>query len=575
METQENSPLLSIHNLTMSFVHDGQKNTVLQDISLEVGKGEVLGIVGESGSGKTLLSLATMQLLPNGAQIDKGQILFRNNGLTDMLKCDEKKLQKIRGRDISIIFQEPMSSLNPTHKCGRQVEEIIRQHHPHKSQASIKQEVLSLFQKVKLPDIERLYDSYIHQLSGGQLQRIMIAMAIANKPSLIIADEPTTALDVTVQQSIIELLIDLKNESGCSIIFISHDLGVIKKIADRVVVLQKGILVEQGFTYQVFHEPKHLYTKGLIACRPPLGHRMKKLPTVRDFITTPEEDQAQMLANMRMSKDEYIIKSEKVAQSKVLLKATNICKYFPAKKSFFGKVLQYTKAVDNVSFEIRQGETLGLVGESGCGKSTLGRTILKLIDPTSGKVEFNGQDVFSMGSSDLKKMRKDFQIIFQDPYSSLNPKMKIGDAVMEPMTIQNIFNTQAQRKDKVIELLEIVGMNADHYGRYPHQFSGGQRQRINIARTLSLNPKFIVCDESVSALDVSVQAQVLNLLSDLKKKFGLSYLFISHDISVIKHISDNVIVMKNGVIVEKGDAESIYHNPKQEYTQRLIEAVPK
>jgi peptide/nickel transport system ATP-binding protein len=575
MEAQDNTPLLSIHNLTMSFSHEGHKNMVLQNISLEVGKGEVLGIVGESGSGKTLLSLATMQLLPNGAHIDKGQILFRRNGLTDILRCDEKKLQYIRGREISMIFQEPMSSLNPTHKCGRQVEEIIRQHHPSKSQETIKNEVLLLFQKVKLPDIDRLYDSYIHQLSGGQLQRIMIAIAIANKPSLIIADEPTTALDVTVQQSIIELLIDLKNEFGCSIIFISHDLGVIKKIADRIVVLQKGILVEQGSTHQVFHQPTHLYTKGLIACRPPLDHRMKRLPTVRDFISTPEEDQAQMLSNMRMSKEEYIAKTKVIEQSKVLLKATNICKFFPSKKNFFGKVLQYTKAVDNVSFEIREGETLGLVGESGCGKSTLGRTILKLIDPTSGTVEFNGRDVFSMENHDLKKMRKDFQIIFQDPYSSLNPKMKIGEAVMEPMTIHNILETRAQRKAKVIELLEIVGMSADHYGRYPHQFSGGQRQRINIARTLSLNPKFIVCDESVSALDVSVQAQVLNLLSDLKMKFGLSYLFISHDISVIKHISDNVIVMKSGVIVEQGDAESIYHNPQQEYTQRLIEAVPK
>lgn len=575
MEERDNNPLLSIHNLTMSFAHEGQKNTVLHDISLEVGRGEVLGIVGESGSGKTLLSLATMQLLPNGAIIDKGQILFRHNGLTDILKCDEKRLQRIRGREISMIFQEPMSSLNPTHKCGRQVEEIIKQHYPEKTKESIKSEVLALFQKVKLPDIERLYNSYIHQLSGGQLQRIMIAIAIANKPSLIIADEPTTALDVTVQQSIIELLIDLKNEFGCSIIFISHDLGVIKKIADRVVVLQKGILVEQGSTYQVFHQPKHLYTQGLIACRPPLDHRMKRLPTVKDFISTPEEDQAEMLANMRMSEEEYIAKSKAVNDSKVLLKATNICKYFPSKKNLFGKVLQYTKAVDNVSFQIREGETLGLVGESGCGKSTLGRTILKLIEPTSGIVDFNGRDVFTMGNQDLKRMRKDFQIIFQDPYSSLNPKMKIGDAIMEPMTIHNIFNSKAQRKEKVVELLEIVGMNADHHGRYPHQFSGGQRQRINIARTLSLNPKFIVCDESVSALDVSVQAQVLNLLSDLKMKFGLSYLFISHDISVIKHISDNVIVMKSGVIVEQGDAESIFHHPKEEYTQRLIEAVPK
>ncbi|MBK8389602.1 MAG: ABC transporter ATP-binding protein [Saprospiraceae bacterium] len=568
-------PLLSVNNLVISFAQEDGIKRVIDQVNFELYKGEILGIVGESGSGKTLSCLSIMQLLPPGAIIEAGQILFRDQSLIDLLQSSEEKLQSIRGNRISMVFQEPMSALNPSHRCGKQVAEIISLHHPEKSEAQIKADVLALFQKVKLPDVERIYKSYIHQLSGGQLQRVMIAMAIANKPAIIIADEPTTALDVTVQESILDLLLTLKEDFNCSIIFISHDLGVIKKIANRIVVMQKGKVVEEGLTKNVFENAQHLYTKALIACRPPLDYRLSRLPIVQDFINVSESEHAQITQHLKVTDGTFNARLADLKKADVLLEVQNLSKYYPAQKSFWGKALSYTKAVDEVSFTMKKGETLGLVGESGCGKSTLGRAILRLITPTAGKVVFEGKDVFGFSNEEMRKMRKHMQIIFQDPYSSLNPRMKIGEAIKEPMIIHHLYESNEIRTEKVMELLDVVGLSRDHYNRYPHQFSGGQRQRINIARTLSLNPKFIVCDESVSALDVSVQAQVLNLLMDLKAQFDLTYLFISHDISVVKHISDNIMVMEKGKIVEKGNSEEVYRQPQNAYTKRLIEAVPK
>ena len=568
-------PLLSVNNLVISFAQEDGIKRVIDQVNFELYKGEILGIVGESGSGKTLSCLSIMQLLPPGAIIEAGQILFRDQSLIDLLQSSEEKLQSIRGNRISMVFQEPMSALNPSHRCGKQVAEIISLHHPEKSEAQIKADVLALFQKVKLPDVERIYKSYIHQLSGGQLQRVMIAMAIANKPAIIIADEPTTALDVTVQESILDLLLTLKEDFNCSIIFISHDLGVIKKIANRIVVMQKGKVVEEGLTKNVFENAQHLYTKALIACRPPLDYRLSRLPIVQDFINVPESEHAQITQHLKVTDATFNARLADLQKADVLLEVQNLSKYYPAQKSFWGKALSYTKAVDEVSFTMKKGETLGLVGESGCGKSTLGRAILRLISPTAGKVVFEGKDVFGFSNEEMRKMRKHMQIIFQDPYSSLNPRMKIGEAIKEPMIIHHLYESNEIRTEKVMELLDVVGLSRDHYNRYPHQFSGGQRQRINIARTLSLNPRFIVCDESVSALDVSVQAQVLNLLMDLKAQFDLTYLFISHDISVVKHISDNIMVMEKGKIVEKGNSEEVYRQPQNAYTKRLIEAVPK
>ena len=568
-------PLLSVNNLVISFAQEDGVKRVIDQVNFELYKGEILGIVGESGSGKTLSCLSIMQLLPPGAIIEAGQILFRDQSLIDLLQSSEEKLQSIRGNRISMVFQEPMSALNPSHRCGKQVAEIISLHHPEKSEAQIKADVLALFQKVNLPDVERIYKSYIHQLSGGQLQRVMIAMAIANKPAIIIADEPTTALDVTVQESILDLLLTLKEDFNCSIIFISHDLGVIKKIANRIVVMQKGKVVEEGLTKNVFENAQHLYTKALIACRPPLDYRLSRLPIVQDFINVSESEHAQITQHLKVTDGTFNARLADLQKADVLLEVQNLSKYYPAQKSFWGKALSYTKAVDEVSFTMKKGETLGLVGESGCGKSTLGRAILRLISPTAGKVVFEGKDVFGFSNEEMRKMRKHMQIIFQDPYSSLNPRMKIGEAIKEPMIIHHLYESNEIRTEKVMELLDVVGLSRDHYNRYPHQFSGGQRQRINIARTLSLNPKFIVCDESVSALDVSVQAQVLNLLMDLKAQFDLTYLFISHDISVVKHISDNIMVMEKGKIVEKGNSEEVYRQPQNAYTKRLIEAVPK
>ncbi|MFT4533936.1 MAG: peptide/nickel transport system ATP-binding protein [Saprospiraceae bacterium] len=568
------NPILAVENLKISFNTDGVKLMAVNGLSYQLAKGETLGIVGESGSGKSVSSMALLKLVPiPPGNYESGEVRFDGQDI-NLLDLSESEIRKYRGKEIAMIFQEPMTSLNPSHKCGKQVAEML-EIHTDWDKGRIKSEVISLFDKVQLPEPERIYKSYPHQLSGGQLQRVMIAMAVSCKPKVLIADEPTTALDVTVQKVIIELLKDLNKENGNSTIFITHDLGVINQIADRVLVMQKGEVMEYGPISEVFNNPKHPYTKGLLACRPPMDKRYSRLPIVGDFLSMEEGNHESYVTSLIQTEEAYRSHLEALENRPIILEAKNIKKYYPSKTNFFGKPVEFVKAVDDVSFALRKGESIGLVGESGCGKSTLGRVLLCLDDATSGSAIFEGQDLFSMEKKKLRHLRKDFQIIFQDPYSSLNPRMTVGEAIMEPLKVHKLYNSRAERKEKVIELLEKVGLEPDHFKRYPHQFSGGQRQRICIARSLGLNPKFILCDESVSALDVSVQAQVLNLLQDLKDEFDLSYIFISHDLSVIKFIADHLLVMQLGKIVERGDVESVINNPKQAYTQMLIDSIPK
>ncbi len=576
--------LLEVKNLETHFQTEEGLVKAVNNVSFNLNKGETIGIVGESGSGKSVTSLSTMRLIPNPpGRIVGGEILYHgDNGTVDLVKISEKEMRSYRGNEISMIFQEPMTSLNPVFTCGDQVVEAITLHQS-VSKAQAKKMTLELFEKVKLPNPQRILDAYPHQLSGGQKQRVMIAMAMSCNPSILIADEPTTALDVTVQKTILDLMKQLRDEIDMSIIFITHDLGVIAEIADRVIVMYKGNIVEQGNVLEIFSNPKHPYTKGLLACRPPLGKRLSKLPVISDFMQ--EDDQGNMVelaTSVKDVVDKYTILEQqtkdrhaRVLSQEPILSVKNLQTHFPTKRNFFGKPIEYVKAVDNVSFDVYPGETLGLVGESGCGKTTLGRSILRLVESISGEVIFEGRDILKLNHTDLKELRKDMQIIFQDPYSSLNPRTTIGNAIMEPMQVHKIYASDKARKDKVIELLEKVNMKAEHFNRYPHEFSGGQRQRICIARALALNPRFIICDESVSALDVSVQAQVLNLLINLREEFGFTYIFISHDLSVVKFMSDRMVVMNKGQIEEMGIADEIYNNPQREYTQKLINAIPK
>lgn len=558
--------LLKIQNLSVDFTSDLGKTTALENVSIDVTKGEIVAIVGESGSGKSVTSLSVLQLIPSPPALYKtGQIIATiNDQQVNILKTEAAKLQKIRGNEIAMIFQEPMTSLNPVMTCGKQVTEAILIHKKISTQEA-KKRTLGLFEKVKLPDVERMYNSYPHQLSGGQKQRVMIAMAMSCDPALLICDEPTTALDVTVQKNILELIKELQVQNEMGVIFITHDLGVVAEIADRVVVMYKGKIVEQNTKDKIFSNPQHPYTKALLACRPALHSKGERLPVVSDFLERESKDE--------IRSTNYEIRDTKY--EKILLSVENLKVYFPSKKTFLGKVLSYTKAVNDVSFELYEGETLGLVGESGCGKSTLGRAILRLIEPTGGKVLYKGENMASVNSEKLKDLRKQMQIIFQDPYSSLNPRKTIGGAIAEPMKVHQLYSTKTERKKKVIELLEKVGLKSEHYDRYPHEFSGGQRQRIVIARALALNPSFIVCDESVSALDVSVQAQVLNLLNDLKKEFNLTLIFISHDLSVVRYFSDRIIVMNKGKIEEIGSAEEVYQHSRSLYTKKLLSSIPK
>ncbi|MFD0992237.1 ABC transporter ATP-binding protein [Tenacibaculum geojense] len=550
--------MITVKNLSIQF----HENTVVNKVSFSIETNKILGIVGESGSGKSLTSLALMGLLSDSAKTS-GEIIFDNQ---DLLKTSEKNFRNIRGKEIAMIFQEPMSSLNPSLTCGFQVAEILQQH-TNLTTNEIKEEVISLFEKVKLPRATSIYNAYPHEISGGQKQRVMIAMAIACKPKVLIADEPTTALDVTVQKEIILLLKELQQETNMSILFITHDLSLVSEIADDVLVLYKGKVVEQGTANEVFKNPKKNYTKALINSKPSLEVRLNKLPTVTNFINNSVDTSV-------YTKEERKKFHQKIYSKPPLLTIQNLSKEFISEGGWFQKN-NIVKAVNDVSFKIYEGETLGLVGESGCGKTTLGRTILQLEKATSGQIYYKDQDITKVNSKTLKRLRKDIQIIFQDPFSSLNPRITVGKAIIEPMKVHRILNSYKERKEFVISLLQKVGLEPEHFDRYPHEFSGGQRQRIGIARTIALQPKLIICDESVSALDVSVQAQVLNLLNSLKIDFNFTYIFISHDLSVVKYMADQLVVMNKGRIEELGDADDIYQKPNSNYTKTLINAIPK
>lgn len=551
-----NKPLLKIAHLKIRH----QETDLVKDLNFELASGKTLGIVGESGSGKSLSSLAIMGLLPNNLKA-KGQILFEDQNL---LNLKEKAFTRLRGNQISMIFQEPMSALNPSMRCGAQVGEVLKIHSA-LSGKEIKKEVLRLFNEVELPRPESIFKAYPHQLSGGQKQRVMIAMAVACKPKLLIADEPTTALDVSVQAGILNLLNKLRDEYGMAMLFISHDLRVVQQVADDILVLHLGETKEYGAAQDVFVNPQHAYTKGLLACRPTPNSYELRLPQVRDFMADQQVSREMIPAEARMKTAEAKLKQAP------LFKVYELSKNFVGKANWLGQ-REKVIALDKVTFQIYPGESLGLVGESGSGKTTIGRVLTGLEPADGGKVFFQKQDISSVGAGDWRQLHRKIQIIFQDPFSSLNPRIKIGEAIAEVLRVQRKLKFE-EAQNKATELLEKVGLLPEYYGRYPHEFSGGQRQRIGIARALAMQPEFIVCDESVSALDVSVQAQILNLLNDLKEEFNFTYLFISHDLNVVKYFCDRIVVLQNGKVVEEGLAEELYRNPKETYTQRLIAAV--
>lgn len=582
--------LLKVENLFVEFVQTDKTSRVIHDISFSINAGETVAVVGESGSGKSVTSLSIMRLLQEPPARISGKInLISENSSKDLLQLSDKAMCAVRGKDIAMIFQEPMSSLNPVLTCGFQLVEALQVHNKKMSTTDAKKRTLELFERVKLPDPERAFKSYPHQLSGGQIQRIMIAMAISCHPKLLIADEPTTALDVTVQKSILELLNDLKKEFGMSILFITHDLGVVKEIADRVIVMYKGRIVEENTATNIFSNPQHPYTKGLLACKPKMNERPEKLHTVSDYMEVKtlhtlqgEDDELTFTEKNTALIDYKLVSDFETAQrfadlvaQKPLFEIRNLCIDYPSKKNFWGSPTAYTHAVNNVSFDIYPGETLGLVGESGCGKTSLGRSLINLTPATSGSVKYKGEELTSASAERWRALRRDIQIVFQDPFASLNPRITIGNAILEPLEVHKVLTNNKERREKVYQLLETVGLLPEHFNRYPHEFSGGQRQRICIARALALNPKFIIFDESVSALDVSVQAQVLNLLTDLRKQFSFTSIFISHDLSVVKFISDRIMVMQRGKIIETQAADALYANPKEKYTQQLIEAIPE
>ena len=581
-------PILDVRNLSVTFPTKSGDIQAVKPVSFSVAAGETLGLVGESGSGKSVTSLALIGLLESDTKIS-GEVWFQDprspsQEPVDLLTLTRDQRRKYRGNLISMIFQEPLTSLNPVYTCGDQLIEALRLHQDLEGKAA-KNRAIELFAEVQLPEPKQILGRYPHQLSGGQQQRVMIAIALAGDPVMLIADEPTTALDVTIQATTLDLLRDLQSRRGTAIVFITHDMGVVSQIADRVAVMYKGDLVEVAPVYDLFADPQHPYTQGLLNCRPRPHKQLKRLPTVSDFmevrtseghteivakVSTPAE-KAALLAEVSPTEIEQ--HRQILLQRTPLLSVQNLTKAFPVRHGFFGEKTAF-RAVDSVSFDVYPGETLGLVGESGCGKSTLSRCLLRLIEPTSGTVRFNDRSVLDLNDREMRHLRREMQIVFQNPYGSLDARQTIGSAIIEPMRIHGLAGDDTQRQTRAANLLERVGLDASALRRMPHEFSGGQRQRICIARTLACEPKFIICDESVSALDVSVQAQVLNLLKDLQQEFDLTYVFISHDLSVVKFVSDRIMVMNQGHIEEIGSAEAIYNSPQKPYTQQLIAAIP-
>ncbi len=551
-------PLLQIKDLQISF----GDSVAVHNTNFSIAAGKLVAIVGESGSGKSVTALSLLQLLPRETKIT-GQILFGADGKQqDLLSLSEKDISDVRGNQIGMIFQEPMTSLNPVYTCGDQVMEVLLRHQKI-SKREAKRRTLELFNEVDLPDPSGMFKRFPHQLSGGQKQRVMIAMAMSCGPSLLIADEPTTALDVRVQKNILGLLKKMQVQNNTAVLLITHDLALVADVADEIIVMYKGEIVEQGNAREVLQSPQHNYTKALLACRPAAGNKGHRLPVISDFIPVQKNIGSPLATEIQPA-----------ISSEVVLSVQHLSVSYPEKKNLFGKPLSFFHAVNDVSFDVRKNETIGLVGESGCGKTTLGRAILQLIKPSAGKIILDGKDISSLSPAQLRVIRKDLQIVFQDPYGSLNPRMTIGDAITEPLGVHNMYGNKKQRRDAAISMLEKVSLQPDHYNRYPHQFSGGQRQRICIARALALNPQFLIFDESVSALDVSVQAQVLNLINDLKNEMNFTSIFISHDLSVVHYISNRIIVMNKGKIVEEGTADEIYFNPENDYTQKLVAAIP-
>ena len=601
--------LLEISGLKTYFHSDGHTVKAVDDLTLRIRQGETLGLVGESGSGKSVTSLTIMRLLPDvGASIEGGRIAFLGR---DLVQLPRAEMRHLRGKDISMIFQEPGTSLNPVYRVGNQVAEVILLHEK-VSRRNAMERTRKLFDEVGIPNPELSLEKYPHEMSGGQKQRVMIAMALACNPKLLIADEPTTALDVTIQAQILDLIRKLQDERGMAVLFITHDLGVIAEIADDVAVMYRGKLVEYATARDIFAKPQHPYTKGLLACRPRLETTRRRLPTVSDYMDTTNDADGRLVISEKSLSPERLAEIEGRGRGRLLhplgeliklvaapsanveaiseknvdgdahvpegqiplLRVENLKVYYPIKKGLLRRVVGYNKAVDGISFNVYKGQTLGLVGESGCGKTTTGRAILRLLPITDGTVTFDGTNWSRLHGAELRRQRRRMQIVFQDPYSSLNPRMTVEAMITEAMSVHRIGSGAQDRRNRTAHLLDEVGLLAEHLHRYPHEFSGGQRQRLCIARSLAVEPDFLICDESVSALDVSVQAQVLNLLKDLQERRGLTYIFISHDLSVVKFMSDMMAVMNAGKIVEYGPSDAIYASPQNEYTRKLIAAIP-